>query len=90
MAFNLNVISETRTSTVPEAPMPPSQIWISYIKNGNSYIDKQLKLPTTEQQVRALQKYINYHFTSSERFVVKWVFCQRPIVLIGEFHTVSS
>ncbi|KAH7092058.1 hypothetical protein FB567DRAFT_588369 [Paraphoma chrysanthemicola] len=65
---------------------PNVEIWIGYTKNGRHYIDKQVKAPTAEQQMRALKWYYNSTFTSFERFAMRWMYCQIPIIQIGELH----
>jgi hypothetical protein len=68
---------------------PSPQIWVAHIKSGRSYVDKHLKASSAEQQVRALNEYRDRHFTSTERFALSWMFCQRPIIQIGTLSTVK-
>jgi hypothetical protein len=71
------------TARVPE-------IWIGYTKHGRHYLDKQPKAANTEQQLRALQNYFHQRFTSTERFVSRWIYCQKPIIQVGELNAVSA
>lgn len=71
-----------RTAAFPE-------ISIGYIKNRRSYLDKQPKVASTEEQIRGLQGYLHLQFSSTERFIARWVLCQKPIVQVAELGAVS-
>ncbi|KAH7068114.1 hypothetical protein BKA63DRAFT_106373 [Paraphoma chrysanthemicola] len=69
---------------ISHLPTPIPEIWIGFTKNGRHYIDKQLKAGTAEQQMWALKGYYDSTFTSFERFNVRWMYCQVPIIQVGE------
>jgi hypothetical protein len=71
-----------RTAAFPE-------ISIGYIKNRRSYLDKQPKVASTEGQIRALQEYFHLQFSPTERFIARWILCQKPIVQVAELDAVS-
>jgi hypothetical protein len=77
-------------SVLPGIATPVPEIWVGYTKHGRHYLDKQLKGPNTEQQVRALQMYYEQRFTPYERVILRWTYCQVPVVQVGELHIVST
>jgi uncharacterized protein YbgA (DUF1722 family) len=66
------------------------EVWIEYTKHGRNYLDKQAKALNTEQQILRLVGYYKQHFSTRERAVLRWIYCQRPIVQIGEVTIVGS
>lgn len=66
-----------------------SEIWIGHVKNGQSYLDKQPKLPNNEQQMHALRVYHDQQFPLRKRVLSRWICCQRPTIMVGELSTVS-
>ena len=79
------IVQATEPNNTAQVP----EIWIGYIKNRRNYLDKQPKAPNTEQQIRALQEYHQQLFTSTERFISRWIYCQKAIVQVGELSAVS-
>jgi ribosomal protein S15P/S13E len=65
------------------------EVWIGYTKHGRNYLDKQAKALNTEQQILRLVDYYKQHFSTRERAVLRWIYCQRPIVQICEVTIVS-
>mgnify|MGYP003624110017 CR=1 FL=1 len=65
------------------------EICIGYTKHGRHYLDKQLKGTNTEQQIRALRMYYEQRFTPYERAILRWAYCQVPVVQVGELRIVS-
>lgn len=65
-----------------------SEISVGYTKHRRSYLDKQPKEASTEAQLRALQEYHHLRFSPTERFIACWIFCQKPIVQVGELSPV--
>ncbi|KAI4651722.1 uncharacterized protein J4E79_009203 [Alternaria viburni] len=59
-------------------------VWIGYTKHARNYLDKQAKAPNTEQQIRHLKEFYKQHFSSTERVMLRWLWCQRPVVQICE------
>lgn len=77
-------------ATEPRRPAAFPEISIGYIKNRRSYLDKQLKMASTEEQLRALQEYHHLQFSPTERFIARWILFQKPIVQVAELGAVSS
>lgn len=89
-ANQLHPSTSTAVQTSHTAPMQQEpEIWIGYIKQQRNYLDKQVKAPNTEQQIRALRRYYELRFCRRERLVSRWIYCQRPVVQIGEIDQVS-
>jgi hypothetical protein len=77
-------------ATEPFHPAASLEISIGYIKNRRSYLDKQTKVASTEEQIRALQVYHHLRFSPMDRFIARWIFCQKLIVQVAELGSVSS
>ncbi|KAH7349158.1 hypothetical protein BKA66DRAFT_554192 [Pyrenochaeta sp. MPI-SDFR-AT-0127] len=65
---------------------PVVEIWVGYTKDGRNFLGKQVKAPNAEQQVRALRAYYEKEFTPFERSVLRWMYCQVPVIQVGELH----
>jgi hypothetical protein len=76
-------------ATEPHRTAGFPEISIGYIKDRRSYLDKQPKVASTEEQIRALQEYFHLQFSPTERFIARWILCQMPIVQVAELGAVS-
>jgi hypothetical protein len=63
-------------------------IWVGHTKHGRNYLDKLPKEPDTEKQIRCLQHYYAKRFCRKDRYLLRWVYCQTPVVQIGQMKTV--
>ncbi|KAI4662007.1 uncharacterized protein J4E78_004798 [Alternaria triticimaculans] len=66
------------------------EIWIGYTKNGRNYLDKQAKALNTEQQTRYLSEFYMLRFSVRERVMLRWLWCQRPVIQICEVMTANA
>ena len=73
----------------PSVANQEPEIWIGYTKHGRNYLDKQIKAPNTEQQMIYLIEFYKLCFSSTERVMLRWLWCQRPVVQICEITPVS-
>lgn len=94
-SLQLQVDTHTEQATMSVKPGSPTltidspEIWIAHIRHGRSYLEKQLKAPNTEQQLLALKKHYQQYLSRRHRFVLRWFFCRRIVIYIGEL-TVRS
>jgi hypothetical protein len=72
----------------PHSIEQASLIWVGYIKHGRDYLDKQPKGLHTEEQIRYLIRYYKQRFSRMDRHLLRWVYCQRPVVQFGHLRTV--
>lgn len=84
---NLQNIEQTKDLDHPDfVPM----IWVGYIKNGQHYVDMQSKRPDAETQLQFLFSFYEEHFSGKDRFLLRWIKCQKPVVKVGEIKTVIA
>lgn len=68
--------------------LPSSSIRIGYTRHCRHYLDRLPKAPNTERQILDLHEYYEQHFTATDRFMLRWLLCQRPIIQISELELV--
>jgi len=86
MSAITNPVEQVMTTTVPNQDL---EIWIGYTKHGRNYLEKQTKAPNTEQQIIHLIEFYKLCFSTMERAMLRWLWCQRPVIQVCEITAVS-
>ncbi|KAF2705371.1 hypothetical protein K504DRAFT_515369 [Pleomassaria siparia CBS 279.74] len=61
-----------------------AEIWVGHIKHGRGFIDKQPKAANAELQLHAFDEYYMQSFSPTERTILRWMFCKKPMIFIGK------